>query len=281
MSIFAIRDIDDILLSFCDIMDDFIIINQLNKYYKQLIIKNILFKSWTELRVFDRENKIYDLTKNNSLFINACDTNNLMCKYLSKKYIDIDIHANNEYAFQLSCQNGDLDLAQYLVDLGQKSNSLINIHEDNELAFRWSCQNGHLNIAEWLINLGQKSNSPINIHVADENPFRFSCKNGHLHIAQWLIDLGRKSNLLIDIHADDELAFRWSCENGHLHIAKWLIELGKKSNSLINIHMHNDYAFHWSCKNGHLHVAQWLTTLSDKYIILNSNDQEIEYQILE
>ena len=35
-----------------------------------------------------------------------------------------------------------------------------------------------------------------------------------------------------------------------------------------------------SCKNGHLHVAQWLTTLSNKYVILNSDNKMIKYKIL-
>ena len=65
----------------------------------------------------------------------------------------------------MSCKNGHLHIAQWLIELGKQSNSLINIHMDNELAFRKSCANGHLNIAQWLIELGKKSNSPINIHA--------------------------------------------------------------------------------------------------------------------
>ena len=36
MSIFMIKDIDNIFLLFCDVIDDLIIIKQLNKYYNQI-----------------------------------------------------------------------------------------------------------------------------------------------------------------------------------------------------------------------------------------------------
>ena len=41
------------------------------------------------------------VSKNNNLFINACETNNLLHKYLIKKFVDIDIHEYSEYPFQI------------------------------------------------------------------------------------------------------------------------------------------------------------------------------------
>ena len=88
MSIFIIRDIDNILLSFCDVIDDFIIVNRLNKYYRQLTTNNILFKSWIKLYTFDKKTIMTNIIKN-ELFMNACGTNSL-----------IDIHVYGECAFR-------------------------------------------------------------------------------------------------------------------------------------------------------------------------------------
>ena len=52
-----------------------------------------------------------------------------------------------------------------------------------------SCANGHLHVAQWLIDLGRKCNSSIDIYARNEFAFRESCTNGHLHVAQWLTTL--------------------------------------------------------------------------------------------
>ncbi len=62
----------------------------------------------------------------------------------AKKYFEenpnVDIHANNEYAFRLSCFRGHLEVAKWLWSLNQN----IDIHVLNEYAFCDSCSNGHL-----------------------------------------------------------------------------------------------------------------------------------------
>ena len=65
----------------------------------------------------------------------------------------IDIHANNEFAFQWACYRGHLGVAQWLWELGYSDPvgiGKIGIHADNEWAFQWACNNGHLGVAQWL-----------------------------------------------------------------------------------------------------------------------------------
>ena len=49
MSIFRIKDIDDIFLLFCDVIDDLFIIKKLNGHYNKLINHNDLFQLWNKL----------------------------------------------------------------------------------------------------------------------------------------------------------------------------------------------------------------------------------------
>lgn len=129
MSIFSTKDIDIVLITYCDLIDDYTIIKKINKYYYQLITNLFLYKSLMKLILYKRIN----FSKHNDLFIYACKTNNILYLYLIRKFVDINIHAKNNCAFRLSCENGHLDVAQWLINLSKQSNfSLINIHADNE-----------------------------------------------------------------------------------------------------------------------------------------------------
>jgi len=44
-----------------------------------------------------------------------------------------NIHADTDYAFRLSCENGHIKVAKWLYSLG------ADVHADNDYAFRYSC----------------------------------------------------------------------------------------------------------------------------------------------
>ena len=54
-----------------------------------------------------------------------------------------------EYKFRNYCENGKLIKAINIY----KKNQNINIHANNESAFQWSCKNSNLEVAKWLIKL--------------------------------------------------------------------------------------------------------------------------------
>ena len=61
----------------------------------------------------------------------------------------------------------------------------------NEVAFRWTCENGHLDIAQWLYQI----KPTIDISAQDEEAFRGTCQNGHLEVAQWLYHIKPTINI--------------------------------------------------------------------------------------
>lgn len=111
------------------------------------------------------ENKIY----NN--FFKACQNDSIdIAKFLYFKH-KIDIHFNDEYAFYLSCVNNHLEIAEWLIELGEINHSPINIHVDNEKIFK-ECWRNILHckdIINWLIELGNRIDSPINIRATIKN----------------------------------------------------------------------------------------------------------------
>ena len=143
------------------------------------------------------------------IMINFLDLDTIKNVILNVKEMNIlddfskELLSNAKKGFIWNCENGHINVAQWLYSLGD-----INIHANNEHAFRGSCMNGHINVAQWLWSLGS-----INIHTYDEDAFRCSCNNGHINVAQWLYSLGG-----INIHADNEYAFSYSTDK----VLKWL-----------------------------------------------------------
>ena len=85
---------------------------------------------------------------------------------------------------------------------------LIDIHSQNDNAFRWSCENGQLKIAKWLLEISQDKKMKlglINIHAKDDYAFRYSSENGHIEVTTWLylLDKGKINVIYINKWYDD------------------------------------------------------------------------------
>jgi hypothetical protein len=59
----------------------------------------------------------------------------------------------NEEAFRLCCENGEIEIAKWLIEFSKENGEMINIHAENEYAFRESCESNDMEVAKWLCSL--------------------------------------------------------------------------------------------------------------------------------
>ena len=151
----------------------------------------------------------YILSGINLEFIDLCQKNNdletITC-FFNTHNSEID----DEYVFENICENGNLEIAQWLYSLGT-----IDIHANNDFPFRFACKYGHTEIVKWLHSLGG-----IDIHMDDDFPYRYACQEGHLEMVQWIYSMGN-----IDVEERDSLCFRGANWTGKIEIIKWLSSL--------------------------------------------------------
>lgn len=176
--------------------------------YKGFKAHRIIIKEIQDLWVYENfpwpDTYCLDMT---NLFIRACENGALEFVQKLLKHYKINIHRDNDYAFQTACENGYLEIAKWLHKLGGIDN-----HVRNDYPFHLACINGHLETAKWLYKLGG-----VDIHAYNDFTFCSVCKEGHLEVAKWLHDLGG-----VNINARGDEAFRLAYSNGHLELCKWL-----------------------------------------------------------
>ena len=172
----------------------------------------------------------------------------------------------SEPSFIKLCEYGKLDEAKQLFE----ANPTINISYNNEQAFRLSCHNGHLEVAQWLLQIPKKTGRPdIDISIHDEEAFRFACYDGHLLVAQWLHQIHKETGRP-DINISFNVWFNYAGYYGHLEVCQWLLQIKPD----LDISADNDLAFRNACETRHLLVAQWLQSLKPYLYVIHYNDDD-------
>ena len=72
------------------------------------------------------------------------------------------MHTRGEWALQLACQAGRLEVVRLLLTL--EGDRRVNVHAENELAFRQACTGGHARVVRLLLAL--KGDRRINVHAS-------------------------------------------------------------------------------------------------------------------
>lgn len=119
---------------------------------------------------------------NDMIFRNACcfGKTDVALWLLAEK--DADVHAVNDDAFAMACENGHLDTAMALVEWADKfSDRGVNVSARDWLAFRLACPNGHLTTAQWLASLGADAD------VLDQRALTLACDPRYSRIIHWIV----------------------------------------------------------------------------------------------
>jgi len=120
---------------------------------------------------------IYD-----SAFRIACGYGHLaVAQWLLSVKPDINISAEDNWAFSNACEMGHLEVAKWLLQVKPD----IDISTYEEYAFRQACSKGHLEVAQWLLSV----KPAIDISACDDYAFGFAIYFGRLDIAKWLQSL--------------------------------------------------------------------------------------------
>lgn len=150
---------------------------------------------------------------------------------------------SRQWAFEIACTQGCLQLAQWLWTNFHDDIDVGNLNSENSDVFWYVCMEGWVDVAKWLISDAHMpaSSIPTSAFVA---AFSF----GHLDMAKYLTSLG-----IADIHVDDDLPFRVAVTHKHLDVAAWLISMGG-----VNIHAGYDESIRICVDNDYMDGARWL-----------------------
>lgn len=249
MSLFNVKDIDRLLLSFCDLLDDYIVIMLVNKYYHALVSNDILFISFKNTQLacnemvdihFIRKTGYKYYTK---LFLVACARNNLLlCEYLNNYKGNKFLYSVREVDF-IKCYYKNVEVAKFLLTNKKISFNCgsLNIY----YIFSLCCYEGYTATIKWMVDTCQLLSIDLR-----PNTYLFSecCRRNKLETAKYLYQLDPL------IASDCEDIFLSCCAKGRLEMARWLYGL--------NINPDIEEAFRVSYDNGCIEVCDWLLEMS-------------------
>lgn len=164
MSMFKHSDIDQQLLSHCDLIDGYSSIKWINKYYYNLIINTELYQWYLETLkyttvyqyryIINKTHNERSCTHLENLFINACRFNIPVYEYLFTKYTFE--HLSCSEAFMTNTEKDYLVLCyMHLPECFFDAHHFDDSYSDDIYAeaFINSCYYGYFRVAEWLLSV--------------------------------------------------------------------------------------------------------------------------------
>lgn len=172
MSIFAIRDIDTVFISFLSIREKCVLCKT-NKYYHDLLWKKIeCFHNFHKIK---KTIKIPDWIAHQTTLNKAIIFGDLsVCKYYLEKTSKKTINES----FELSCQYKNVDIVKLLVSQN------INVHRSCDFAFILACNEGNLELVKYLYSLGGFDiNMDSQYH---QSPLDIALRNKDQELVKWI-----------------------------------------------------------------------------------------------
>lgn len=171
------------------------------------------------------------------------------------KLFDYKFESENsdwQYLFSLSCRNGHLDLAKYL--LTTKKINVNYVFFDHTTSLYWACKNGHSHIVEFLLahDAGLVDNDPyLPIHVS---AYYIAAHDGHISCLQ-LLEAKFGNDMVNHQARDGSTPLYYACKNNHVDCVQHLIS----KHADVNCKFSNNYLpLHLAAQKGFLTIANIL-----------------------
>ena len=139
--------------------------------------------------------------------------------FIEQQNVDIDIKGYYEkIPLQYACENGHLQIAQYLISKGAN----INIKDRREdHVIHYASKGGHLPVVQYLI---EKENVDINNKATNgASLLHCACRRGKLHIVKYLISQGANIN---EKDEDGQTPLHYAAGFYSLDVVKFLLTKG-------------------------------------------------------
>ena len=149
----------------------------------------------------------------------------------------------------LSCLNGYLDVARYLIEKQCDSSCRDN---NGRTPLHLACEGGYLKIATYLIE--EQACNPASENKNGQTPLHSACVMGHLHLAKYLIERHKCDPECTNYRGQTPLHF--ACRRGQLKVVKYLIEKHKCDPACTNYR--GQTPLHFACQRGQLKVVKYL-----------------------
>jgi hypothetical protein len=151
-------------------------------------------------------------------FVKVCAAGKLnVAQHILQNNPNYDFYYKLQLAFNSSCKNGHLNVAQWLLTV---PNNLINIRFGQNENFKWACGYGHINVAQWLYNIISHALSDNEKYELCKEAFTYSCGNGYLDVTRWLFN-----EFCCPLHWITDDCFVTNCKRGRNEVAQWICSL--------------------------------------------------------
>ena len=238
------------------------------------------------------------------MFYNAVVENNLDEVDLLLSEEEIDVHADDELAFETAVEKGHLRIVNRLLELTEDRR--INVHAKNGRAFEVAAMLGHLQIVNRLLELtGDRSMTGFIIstlhsvlqtdhtlvidrlfELIETNQygpphdltyvFQQAILYDHLSIVNRLLELphGTDHVHVLNVHDREEIAFRYAVQHGRVSIVNRLLEM--TGDRKINVHYRGNWFFMLAIKYDQLQIVNlFLSLQGERKIDIHSGNYRL------
>jgi len=107
-----------------------------------------------------------------------------------------------KYAFIISCENGNINMTDFLIEYCKKNNIIIE-HDLYSNVLHNLCSTGELEMIKYITKYIDENNIIINTHKLSINFFLIAYFNGHLTTMKYLIEYFERHNIKVNFHIND------------------------------------------------------------------------------